>query len=215
MSRALVLVSLLLTVAILSDAFSTENPTDRRVLVLLDDFAIKSSHSLYFNSLQSRGFDLDFKLADDPKIALQRYGQYLYDALILFSPSTDRFGGSVDAADILDFVDSGHDLIIAADASVSDLIREIAIDCGVDFDEDPDAVVIDHTSYAVSDTEGDHTLIAGDDFIQSEVILGSEKIKVHTVINHDNLIIIVVIFEFHSFVLMFLALIKHRVFGAT
>ncbi|XP_075110798.1 dolichyl-diphosphooligosaccharide--protein glycosyltransferase 48 kDa subunit isoform X1 [Nicotiana tabacum] len=177
MSRALVLVSLLLTVAILSDAFSTENPTDRRVLVLLDDFAIKSSHSLYFNSLQSRGFDLDFKLADDPKIALQRYGQYLYDALILFSPSTDRFGGSVDAADILDFVDSGHDLIIAADASVSDLIREIAIDCGVDFDEDPDAVVIDHTSYAVSDTEGDHTLIAGDDFIQSEVILGSEKIK--------------------------------------
>lgn len=90
MSRALVLVSLLLTVAILSDAFSTENPTDRRVLVLLDDFAIKSSHSLYFNSLQSRGFDLDFKLADDPKIALQRYGQYLYDALILFSPSTDR-----------------------------------------------------------------------------------------------------------------------------
>ncbi|XP_070026852.1 dolichyl-diphosphooligosaccharide--protein glycosyltransferase 48 kDa subunit-like isoform X2 [Nicotiana sylvestris] len=137
MSRALVLVSLLLTVAILSDAFSTENPTDRRVLVLLDDFAIKSSHSLYFNSLQSRGFDLDFKLADDPKIALQRYGQYLYDALILFSPSTDRFGGSVDAADILDFVDSGHDLIIAADASVSDLIREIAIDCGVDFDEAP------------------------------------------------------------------------------
>lgn len=89
MSRSLVLVSLL-TVAILSDAFSTENPTDRRVLVLLDDFAIKSSHSLYFNSLQSRGFDLDFKLADDPKIALQRYGQYLYDALILFSPSTDR-----------------------------------------------------------------------------------------------------------------------------
>lgn len=45
------------------------------------------------------------------------------------------FGGSVDAADILDFVDSGHDLIIAADASVSDLIREIATDCGVDFDE--------------------------------------------------------------------------------
>nr|XP_009609943.1 dolichyl-diphosphooligosaccharide--protein glycosyltransferase 48 kDa subunit-like [Nicotiana tomentosiformis] len=176
MSRSLVLVSLL-TVAILSDAFSTENPTDRRVLVLLDDFAIKSSHSLYFNSLQSRGFDLDFKLADDPKIALQRYGQYLYDALILFSPSTDRFGGSVDAADILDFVDSGHDLIIAADASVSDLIREIATDCGVDFDEDPTTVVIDHTSYAVSDTEGDHTLIAGDDFIQSEVILGSEKIK--------------------------------------
>ncbi|KAK6253376.1 hypothetical protein QUC31_015096 [Theobroma cacao] len=160
----------------LCNSFSPETPTDRRVLVLLDDFAIKSSHSLYFNSLKSRGFDLDFKLADDPKIALQRYGQYLYDALILFCPSIERFGGSIDLAAIINFVDSGHDLIIAADANASDLIREVATECGVEFDEDPSAMVIDHTSYAVSATEGDHTLIAGDDFIKSDVILGSKKI---------------------------------------
>jgi len=35
----------------------------------------------------------------------------------------------------LDFVDSGHDLIVAADSNASDLIREIATECGVDFDE--------------------------------------------------------------------------------
>ena len=45
------------------------------------------------------------------------------------------FGGSVDLAGILDFVDSGHDLILAADSNASDLIREIATECGVDFDE--------------------------------------------------------------------------------
>lgn len=39
-------------------------------------------------------------------------------------------------------------------------------------------MVIDHTSYAVSGTEGDHTLIASDDFINSDVILGSRKIEV-------------------------------------
>lgn len=71
-------------------SFSPENPTDRRILVLLDDFSIKSSHSIFFNSLKSRGFDLDFMLADDSKLALQRYGHYLYDGLILFSPSTER-----------------------------------------------------------------------------------------------------------------------------
>lgn len=38
-------------------------------------------------------------------------------------------------------------------------------------------MVIDHTSYSVSNTEGDHTLIASDDFIQSDVILGSQKIE--------------------------------------
>lgn len=76
--------------AILCSAFSEERPTDRRVLVLLDDFAIKSSHSVFFKSLEARGFDLDFKLADDPKLALQRYGQYLYDAVVLFAPTVDR-----------------------------------------------------------------------------------------------------------------------------
>lgn len=36
---------------------------------------------------------------------------------------------------VLDFVDSGHDLILAADASASDLMRSIATELGVDFDE--------------------------------------------------------------------------------
>ncbi|EPS64575.1 hypothetical protein M569_10206, partial [Genlisea aurea] len=169
-----ILISLL---PFLVSGFSEQNPTDRRLLVLLDDFSIKSSHSLFFRSLEGRGFDLDFKLAGDPKLALQRYGKYLYDAAVLFSPTAERFGGSIDAAAILDFVDSGHDLILAADASPSELIREIAVECGVEFDEDPQASVIDHTSYAVSETEGDHTLIAADDLIESEVILGSKKIE--------------------------------------
>lgn len=175
--RILISIALISFLPLLCNSFSPENPTDRRILVLLDDVGIKSSHSLYFKSLQNHGFELDFKLADDPKIALQRYGQYLYDALILFCPTIERFGGSVDLAGILDFVDSGHDLIIAADSAASDLIRDIATECGVDFDEDPSAMVIDHTSYSVSNTEGDHTLIASDDFIQSDVILGSQKIE--------------------------------------
>ncbi|KAJ7967356.1 Dolichyl-diphosphooligosaccharide--protein glycosyltransferase 48 kDa subunit [Quillaja saponaria] len=177
MSKLLIFLTLIPLLPFLCSSFSAENPTDRRILVLLDDFAIKSSHSLYFKSLQSRGFDLEFKLADDPKIGLHRYGQYLYDGLILFSPTIERFGGSIDLAAIVDFVDSGHDLIIAADTNASDLIREIATECGVDFDEDPAAMVIDHTGYAVSAVEGDHTLIASDDFIKSDVILGSKQLE--------------------------------------
>lgn len=86
----LIFVVLLTLIPILCTSFSPEKPSDRRILVLLDDFAVKSSHSLFFKSLQSRGFDLEFKLADDPKIALQRYGQYLYDALVLFCPTIER-----------------------------------------------------------------------------------------------------------------------------
>ncbi|KAJ4963775.1 hypothetical protein NE237_023714 [Protea cynaroides] len=174
MAKLLIFMTLVSLLPLLSCSFSSENPTDRRILVLLDDFAIKSSHSIFFKSLQTQGFELDFKLADDPKLTLQRYGQYLYDGMILFSPTIERFGGVLDLAAILDFVDSGHDLIVSADASASDLIRDIATECGVEFDEDPAAMVIDHTSYAVSETEGDHTLIASDDFIQSDAILGKK-----------------------------------------
>ncbi|KAF8406391.1 hypothetical protein HHK36_008478 [Tetracentron sinense] len=180
MAKLSIFITLISLFPLIYSSFSLENPTDRRILVLLDDFAIKSSHSIFFKSLQTRGFELDFKLADDPKISLQRYGQYLYDGLILLSPTIERFGGSLDLAAVLEFVDSGHDLIVAADASASDLIRDIATECGVDFDEDPAAMVIDHTNYAVSDTEGDHTLIASDNFIQSDVILGSKKIEAST-----------------------------------
>lgn len=54
---------------------------------------VKSLLKLCFTG---RGYDLDFKLADDPRLGLQRYGEYLYDALVLFAPSvegtTDYFG---------------------------------------------------------------------------------------------------------------------------
>ncbi|KAK8944137.1 Dolichyl-diphosphooligosaccharide--protein glycosyltransferase 48 kDa subunit [Platanthera zijinensis] len=167
----------LLLLLLLPESFSADNPTDRRLLILVDDLTIRSSHSLFFKSLESRGYSLEFRLADDPKISLQRYGHYLYDGLVIFSPSVQRFGGSLDQAAVLDFVDAGHDLILAADSSASDLIRGIASDSGVDFDEDAEAVVIDHVSYAVSETDGEHTLIAADDFIQSDVILGEKRIE--------------------------------------
>ncbi|XP_022741269.1 dolichyl-diphosphooligosaccharide--protein glycosyltransferase 48 kDa subunit-like [Durio zibethinus] len=152
-------------------SFNPESPMDRTVLVLLDDFSLKSSHSIFFNSLKSCSVNIDFKLTT-----------------IHLSPfnATARFGGSLDLAAVLDFVDSGHDLIVAVDASASNLIKNIATECGVDFDEDSSAMVIDHKNYAISGTEGDHTLIACDDFIHSDVILGKPKIEVLKVLSASS-----------------------------
>ena len=69
-----------------------ENP---RVLVLLDNFAIKESHSTFFKSLTDMGFSLTYKTADDPSIVLKKYGAFLFDHLILFSPSVEEFGGDL------------------------------------------------------------------------------------------------------------------------
>lgn len=42
-----------------------------------------------FLPLSDRGFDLTFKTADDPSLSLIKYGQFLYDHLIIFSPSVE------------------------------------------------------------------------------------------------------------------------------
>ncbi len=36
-----------------------------------------------------RGFDLSFKLADDANLALVKYGEFLYDNLVIFAPSVE------------------------------------------------------------------------------------------------------------------------------
>lgn len=48
-------------------------------------------------------------------------------------------------------------------------------------------MVVDHTSYAVSELKGDHTLLASDVLIESEVIFGKNKIEVCFLITSENM----------------------------
>lgn len=64
-----------------------------RTLVLLDDWSLRDTHSVFFKCLHNRGFELTFKLADDASLNLAKYGEYLYDNLIIFAPTVEEFGG--------------------------------------------------------------------------------------------------------------------------
>ncbi|KAK3913355.1 Dolichyl-diphosphooligosaccharide--protein glycosyltransferase 48 kDa subunit, partial [Frankliniella fusca] len=141
-------------------------------LVLLDNLAIKETHSIFFKSLQERGHTLTFKSADDASLALTKYGEYIYDHLIIFAPSVDEFGGSLNVESITEFIDGGGNLLVAASSSTSDLIRELASECGFEVDDDG-AVVIDHLNYDVKDS-GKHTLIVANptNLIDAPVIVG-------------------------------------------
>lgn len=108
-----------------------------------------------------RGFSLDFVSAESQSLTLTKYGEYLYDHIILFAPRAAAFG-ALGADDIIDFVDEhGGNLIVAADYQVSEAIREIATECGVKLAPNG-AVVTDHFAFESSSTT--HTLIASDNF---------------------------------------------------
>ncbi|KAM4611062.1 dolichyl-diphosphooligosaccharide--protein glycosyltransferase 48 kDa subunit [Polymixia lowei] len=150
---------------------------DGKTLVLLDNLNIRDTHSIFFRSLADRGFDLAFKTADDPSLSLIKYGQFLYDHLILFSPSVEDFGGNINVETITSFIDGGGNVLVAANSDIGDPLRELGSECGIEFDEEKTAV-IDHHNYDLSDP-GEHTLIVADpeNLLKAPTIVGKPTNK--------------------------------------
>jgi oligosaccharyltransferase complex subunit beta len=61
--------------------------------------------------VSDRGFSLTYKAADDSNLVLVKYGQYLYQNLVIFSPSVEEFGGAINVEAITKFVDDGGTFI--------------------------------------------------------------------------------------------------------
>jgi oligosaccharyltransferase complex subunit beta len=91
----------------------------KRVLALLDSFGLRETHSTFFKSLKDRGFQVNFKTADDSDLTLSKYNEYLYDHVILFCPNVVEFGGNVSSKTIVDFIDAGGNVLIAASTQLS------------------------------------------------------------------------------------------------
>lgn len=148
-----------------------------RTLVVLESWSTKQTHSSFFAELKERGHELDYRLPNDPKLALQTYGEYIYDNLIIFGSDIAGFGGSLSVPSILRYLDHGHNLLVAVDHHVSPKMRELANQCGIDFDP-KDIRLHDHQHYDVSDTRGDHTLVVTDTWIEAPVLTGAPKAPV-------------------------------------
>jgi len=161
-----------LAILVIINVFCVQCTINKTALVVLDDLNMRNSHSLFFKIFEDKGWSVTFKEATDPSLELQKYGEYLYELLILFAPEADDFGGLLDLNAILNFIDDGNSLVLATGPEISDTYREIAAECGVEFGEDR-SFVIDHFNFDVSDFDGDHTLLVVDDIIEVPVITGN------------------------------------------
>ena len=165
---------LVVVIALALCAFSTEGAkSGKKTLVLLENLSMKETHSVFFGDLKSRGYQLTFKLADDSSLALSKYGEYLYDNLIIFAPSVEDFGGTINVNAITDFVDNGAgNVLVAVSNEVGDILRDLGMEVGLELDERGTSV-IDHLNYDVKD-RGEHTLIVVEptNIIDAELIVG-------------------------------------------
>jgi len=147
----------LLLLAALLAAAALEAHAAGNVLVLYGHSSVKDTHSQFFDSLRELGYTLDLQSVKSSDLKLKDYDNYLYDHLIIMAPKATRFGGSVTQAQIVEFVDSGRDLVLMAGSDVSDTIRSLAAECGVELD-DSGSSVWDHFHYQKA--ENDHSIVA-------------------------------------------------------
>ncbi len=125
------------------------------------------------------GYDLTFKAASDASLELSSYGEFVFDHVILFTPTANSLAGAVDSAckrkmiffflssptpfffslfwsALLEFVDDGRSvLLVGGSGKVS---QEVAAQSALSFDAAN--VVIDHAHHAANDET--HTIVAID-----------------------------------------------------
>uniref|UniRef100_A0A5S6Q6K1 Dolichyl-diphosphooligosaccharide--protein glycosyltransferase 48 kDa subunit n=1 Tax=Trichuris muris TaxID=70415 RepID=A0A5S6Q6K1_TRIMR len=146
---------LLLFVAFLVSPFGANAGS---ILVLIDTPMVHITHSQYLQALSDLGFKLTYSMADDPTVKLFKYGELLYEHVLILAPTVVEFGGSAAVNDLPKYIDSGGNVLVAADSKLGYGIAVLANQCGLEFDAE-NAYVIDHFHYNKIGDNGRHTLL--------------------------------------------------------
>lgn len=130
---------------------------------------------MYFRYLRDNNYDLVFRKADDATLSLVKYGEFLYENVIIFAPSVREFGGKLNVKAITSFVDGGGSVLVTGSPAIGEAIRELASECGLEFDEEHSAV-IDHHQFDARDA-GSHTLLvaAPRQLLPAPVVVGAAR----------------------------------------
>lgn len=109
-----------------------------KALVILDDWNLITTHSLFFSHFEKINYDLEFKMIDEENIKLDYFGEKVYDSIILMIPSfTEEASKNTELAisKIISHFDQGHNIMIFANEKVNSYIRGLSNEFGIDFDD--------------------------------------------------------------------------------
>ena len=102
--------------------------------------------------------ELTIREAKDRSLRLFDFGEPIYDNLILLAPSFELTTSKIDVDAILQFIDLGRNVFFVADENLSKDLREVAGECGVQFDVSG-TKVIDHFNSISDSVNSDNTQI--------------------------------------------------------
>eukprot|EP00210_Caulerpa_lentillifera_P002545 g2442.t1 len=129
----------------------------KRILVVLQDQDQRSTHSMFFEDLKAQGFSLTFKKHSDAGLVVERWGEFQFENVILFAPAATSFGAKSGLRDMLELIDSGRNVLMITNSSISKKNIDLASELGADF-ESVESLVFDHLHHAkLPDANGDQS----------------------------------------------------------
>ncbi|KAL1919140.1 uncharacterized protein VTP21DRAFT_2522 [Calcarisporiella thermophila] len=154
-----------------------KSTTGDRVLIVLDDLESRNNYSNLWRSLQERSFKLQFKAADDASLEVTVPQERIFDHAIIFAPKSKTLWNKAGAVKLVDFVKLGGNLLIGADPSLTEQLRDFAREFEIEFDE-RDTWAIDHAGYDPRLDEGKHQTLVSNHFgPNAHTILGADVIS--------------------------------------
>lgn len=142
-----------------------------RTAVVLESPELQKTHSQFFKQLEDRGHELSFFAAEEKQpLELNHYGERMYENLVLFTPQ--KALGTLRKSNLLQFVEQGGNVLLAAGKKLTKVQREFALECGVEFEKKGN-VVVDHVNPIDDDDDIFNSVIAAKDFVASERVVGS------------------------------------------
>ncbi|OUM57332.1 hypothetical protein PIROE2DRAFT_65068 [Piromyces sp. E2] len=100
----------------------------------MDDIHLKMKKKENYWYLD-RGFDLTYVGASDKNLEFIKYEESLYDHLILLAPETDYYENDVGPKQIIDFIDRGGNVLLAANEKTGSTIQDLLYEFGSIVDE--------------------------------------------------------------------------------
>lgn len=97
--------------------------------------SFKQSHSQLIKLIEDLGHTLSIKSADDSTLKLSRYGEFQYDNILLLCQKLDSFRGTTNVKEILEFIDSGRNVLLSGSNQPGSVLTGLANEVGFDFRE--------------------------------------------------------------------------------
>ncbi|KAJ1344327.1 hypothetical protein BSLG_001137 [Batrachochytrium salamandrivorans] len=140
-------------------------------LVLLDDLADKSRFSRLFASL-SRTYALILYPDLTSTVPLLVFDDLAFDHALILASKAQSFGGLVKIGDLIDYVNAGGNIVLAASSQLSAAVRDFAYEFSIDYDEARTAVY-DH----FNSLDGNPSNIFSSAFTKSSQFVVSETTR--------------------------------------